>query len=668
MAKKQKKVKASKSKKSALSYAEQRAEQAKLLETGILGKPTPDLYPNIITTFATNASKIHSNTKDILVEDLTLTYHGVELLKSAKLSLAHGQRYGLIGLNACGKTTLLRAISSRMIPIPDNIDTYTVERGIPMSDKTALEVVLEVDDEVNKLEEEADELNEKLGSGELDDSKQMEISERLSEIYERLDDLDSATAEARAGGILSGLGFSKEMQQKKTKDFSGGWRMRIALARALYLKPTFLILDEPTNHLDMEAVVWFEGYLKKWDKLLLLVSHSQDFLNGVCTNTILMRDGSLEYYGGNYDTYIRTREEKETMQQKRYDWEQEQIKNMKEYIARFGHGSAKLAKQAQSKEKTLQKMQRAGLTQKVKKDSVVSFRFKQVGKLPPPVLQLQEVTFAYPGCDNLYTKVDFGIDLDSRIALVGPNGAGKSTLLKLLTGELSSTDGMVRRHHHLKMSKFAQHFVDELPLDISPLEYMLKEFPKDEEGKVYSKEKMRSNIGRFGITGKVQTMKIGQLSDGQVSRLAFAKIYLEKPHLLLLDEPTNHLDIESIDSLAKGINEWDGGMVLVSHDMRLIGQVAKEIWICDKGTLTRWEGSILDFKKELEKEGAGKKLGGDGSKKKKVDGNSNAAVESVSSGSVISSVTKGVKELKVNGKVFEASMKKPEVRNTRWVD
>uniref|UniRef100_A0A7S3LNC4 ABC transporter domain-containing protein n=1 Tax=Aplanochytrium stocchinoi TaxID=215587 RepID=A0A7S3LNC4_9STRA len=583
-----------------------------------IGRPTPEMYPNIVATYGTNEAKVHANAKTVLVESLSISYHGVEMLKDTTLTLSYGQRYGLLGLNGSGKSTLLRAISARMVPVPKNIDSYTVERGIDKTDKTALEAVLEVDDEMKELEEEADMLSDKIADEalSLSEEEQAEISDRLSEIYERLDELGADTAETRAASILSGLGFTNEMQQKKTKDFSGGWRMRIALARALYLNPTFLILDEPTNHLDMEAVVWFEEYLKKFNKILLLVSHSQDFLNGVCTNIILLRNRQLEYFGGNYDTYVRTRIEKETMQQKRYEWEQDQIKHMKEYIARFGHGSSKLAKQAQSKEKTLAKMQRSGLTEKVSTDKVVAFTFVNCGKLPPPVLQLQEVTFAYPGCELLYRKVDFGIDLDSRIALVGPNGAGKSTMLNLLTGDLQPTDGMVRRHHHLKISKYAQHFLEELPLDTSPLQYMLKEFPKDFDGNIFTPEKMRSVIGRFGITGPVQTMNIEQLSDGQVSRLAFAKIYMQRPHLLLLDEPTNHLDIESIDSLAEAINQFDGGLCLVSHDMRLISQVAKEIWICDKGTITRFPGSILDFKARIEKDLAKQeKLKGDGSKK-----------------------------------------------------
>ena len=280
---------------------------------------------------------------------------------------------------------------------------------------------------------------------------------------------------------------------------------------------------------------------------------------------------------------------------KKYRWEQEQIADMKEYIARFGHGSAKLARQAQSKEKTLEKMVRSGLTEKVERDATVKLAFTNVGKLPPPVLQFADVTFGYSKDAVLYRHVDLGIDLDSRIALVGPNGAGKSTLLKLMTGELEPLDGMVKRHNHLKMGVYHQHLAEALDGELSPLEYMMQEFPGN------TIETMRGAVGRFGITGKAQTLKMSQLSDGLKSRVVFAWLARKTPHMLLLDEPTNHLDIETIDSLAAGINDWDGGLVLVSHDFRLISQVASEILVVADGAVKKWPGGILDYKKHLKK-------------------------------------------------------------------
>ncbi|XP_051559655.1 ATP-binding cassette, sub-family F, member 2b isoform X2 [Myxocyprinus asiaticus] len=496
----------------------------------------------------------HPNSTDVHISSLSLTFHGQELLSDTSLELNSGRRYGLIGLNGTGKSMLLSAIGHREVPIPEHIDIYHLTREMAPSEKTALHCVMEVDEERIKLEKEAERLAH-------EDSE----CEKLMEIYERLEELDADKAEVRASRILYGLGFNPAMQQKKLKDFSGGWRMRVSLARALFIKPFMLLLDEPTNHLDLDACVWLEEELKSFKRILVLISHSQDFLNGVCTNIIHLHQRKLKYYTGNYDQYVKTREELEENQMKRYNWEQDQISHMKNYIARFGHGSAKLARQAQSKEKTLQKMVASGLTARVVNDK-----------------------------HYIYKNLEFGIDLDTRVALVGPNGAGKSTLLKLLMGELLPTDGMIRKHSHVKIGRYHQHLTEQLELDLSPLEYMMKCFPEIKE-----KEEMRKIIGRYGLTGKQQVSPIRNLSDGQKCRVCFAWLAWQNPHMLFLDEPTNHLDIETIDALAEAINEFEGGMMLVSHDFRLIQQVAQEIWVCEKQTITKWNGDILAYKEHL---------------------------------------------------------------------
>jgi len=538
---------------------------------------------------ATGVLASYHLSRDIKIETFSLSLSGVVLLEDAKLDLNFGRRYGLLGLNGCGKSTLMACLGNREVPIPDHIDIYHLEGEYPATDETAIEAVYaDLEKEKARLEIEAEELAL---------SEEGQESDRLAEVYTRLDELDSDTAEKRAGEILHGLGFSGEMQKKKAKDFSGGWRMRISLAKALFIKPMLLLLDEPTNHLDLEACVWLENYLSTYNRILLLVSHSQDFLNGVCTNIIHMKNKVLEYYSGNYDTYVKTREEKEENQMKKYNWEQDQIQHMKTYIARFGHGSAKLARQAQSKEKTLAKMESSGLTERVVADKVLVLRFHDPGTLPPPVVQFNHVGFGYnTSTPAIYKDLDFGLDLDSRVALVGPNGAGKSTLLKLIAGTLAPDKGMVRRHQHLKIGYYHQHLTDLLDLDMSPLDYMMKCFPGEVE-----QETMRSIIGRFGITGKAQTTIIRHLSDGQKTRVVFAWLAWQRPHLLLLDEPTNHLDIETIDALADAINEFEGGLVLVSHDFRLINQVAEEIWICEHGGINRWEGDIAAYKDVLKK-------------------------------------------------------------------
>lgn len=529
----------------------------------------------------------HVDSRDLHWGQISLRYHGVELLTDAKVELNCGRRYGLLGANGCGKSTFMTAIAHRELPIPPHFSIYHLTNEIDASEKTALECVMEMNEEKNRLEKEADELSTR--------QEDEMASERLLDIYERLDELDAGKAEVTASRLLHGLGFTPLMQATKTRDFSGGWRMRVALARALFVKPSILLLDEPTNHLDLDACVWLEEELKTYPRILVLVSHSQDFLNGVCTNIMRMYDKKMANYSGNFDQYTTTRTELEENQMKQYKKEQEEIAHMKDYIARFGHGSAKLARQAQSKEKTLAKMVDSGLTEKVGSERNVEFYFPDCGKLPPPVIAVENVSFKYADDKPLlYKGLDFGMDLDTRIALVGPNGAGKSTLLKLICGELSPSDGRVRTHQHLKFGRFHQHLHDILNMDMSAIDWMFKTFPQEKD-----LEKMRKYLGRYGLTGKQQTCPIGNLSDGQRSRIIFAWLSFQNPHMLLLDEPTNHLDIETIDALAEAINEFDGGMVLVSHDFRLIMQVAKEIWVCEHGKVTPYKGDIFQYKKEL---------------------------------------------------------------------
>merc|ERR1719447_475839 len=531
---------------------------------------------------------IHPMARDIKIDNFSVTFYGSELLQDTKLELSVGNRYGLIGANGCGKSALLAVLGNREVPIQEHVDIYYLDREVPASEKTAIQAVMEADEERIKMEKLAEEL------ATIEDN---EAQEYLMQVYERLDDLGADSAEARASHLLSGLQFTAAMQNKKCKDFSGGWRMRVSLARALFIRPHLLLLDEPTNHLDLEACVWLEEELKAYPTILVLISHSQDFLNGVCNNIMHFDQRKLKMYGGNYDTFVRTRMELDENQMKQYQWEQDQIAHMKNYIARFGHGSAKLARQAQSKEKTLAKMVAGGLTEKVSREASVSFCFYDCGKIPPPVLGVEKVSFRYSDSKpQIYKDLDFGMDLDTRVALVGPNGAGKSTLLKLLCGELFPIDGRIRKHQHLKFGRFHQHLHEILDMKETALNWMLKTFPEEKEV-----ECMRKFLGRYGLTGKQQTCPIENLSDGQRSRIIFAWLSFQNPHMLLLDEPTNHLDIETIDALAEAINEFDGGMVLVSHDFRLIMQVAKEIWVCENGTVTPWKGDIYSYKKTLKK-------------------------------------------------------------------
>jgi len=526
--------------------------------------------------------------RDIKFVGFSLSSRGVPLIADTTLELNYGRRYGLIGRNGSGKSTFLNCLGSRELPIPTHIDVYLLQEEVEPSDKTAMEAVVECGMlEVQRLEHEEHVALETFGPE----------SPVLMDIYDRLDELDPSTFEKRAGELLHGLGFEAGDMSKKTKDMSGGWRMRVALARALFVKPHLLLLDEPTNHLDLGACVWLENYLSTYPKILVIVSHSQDFLNGVCTNIMHLTPlKTLQYYGGNYDTFVRTKLENETNQMKQYVKQQEEIKHIKEFIASCGT-YANLVKQAKSRQKILDKMEAEGLIKPVERERILSLYFPSCGELAPPVLAFQNVAFAYDGKKCLYKNLNFGVDLDSRVVLVGPNGAGKSTLLKLMTGDLLPTDGMIQRHGHLRIARYHQHSNEQLDLEMNPIDYMRREFAH----LGLEITEWRQRLGRFGITGKMQTSPMKEMSDGQKSMVVFCYIAQRVPHLLLFDEPTNHLDMECIDSLAEAINEFEGGLVVVSHDFRLLQQVAKEIWVCDHGAITRWEGSILDYKKQLKK-------------------------------------------------------------------
>lgn len=559
-----------------------------------------DLVKNdIIVTYEAKKGAIHANTRDINVSGVTVAFHGKNLIEETNLIINYGNRYGFIGPNGSGKSTVMKAIAARSIPIPDSIDIYFLDAEYEASEKTAMEAVLDVQDEVKELEARAEVLNEDMADAGDNEDLQDSIQQELETIYAKLDDMDVNTAESRAAAILFGLGFTRKMQSMKTREFSGGWRMRIALARALFLKPEFLLLDEPTNHLDMDAVIWLEEYLSKWDRILFFVCHSQDFLNNVATHIVRL-DATykkLRYYGGNYDTYVQTRKDQDMVQWRQYEAEQRDIAEIKDFIARFGHGTVKMVRQAQAREKLLEKKLEAGLTQKPEEEKQWDWSFPDAGELPVPVLSIENVTFSYPKCDPLYREVDFGIDLQTRVALVGPNGAGKTTLFKLICGDLHPTKGAIKKNMHLKISRFTQHFEDKLDLSMTPLDFFKQKLMPDQPI-----EKIRPLLGRYGCGGDMQSQVMGQLSAGQKARIVFAIIAWEKPHLLLLDEPTNPLDMESIDALAACLRKFQGGVVMISHDMRLISQCAEDIYICDHKQITKYKGDIMKFKLHSRKE------------------------------------------------------------------
>ncbi|KAF7842805.1 ABC transporter F family member 4 [Senna tora] len=560
-----------------------------------------------------------ANVKDVTIENFSVAARGKELLKNASVKISHGKRYGLVGPNGKGKSTLLKLLAWRKIPVPKNIDVLLVEQEVVGDDKTALEAVVSANEELVRTRQEVAFLqNATSGEGgvDKDDSYEDDAGEKLAELYEKLQIMGSDAAEAQASKILAGLGFTKDMQGRATKSFSGGWRMRISLARALFVQPTLLLLDEPTNHLDLRAVLWLEEYLCRWKKTLVVVSHDRDFLNTVCNEIIHLHDLKLHFYRGNFDDFESGYEQRRKEMNKKYEIYDKQMKAAKRSGNRVQQEKVKdRAKFAAAKEASKSKGKGKGkvdddeapvdVPQKWR-DYSVEFHFPEPTELTPPLLQLIEVSFSYPNREDFrLSNVDVGIDMGTRVAIVGPNGAGKSTLLNLLAGDLVASEGEVRRSQKLRIGRYSQHFVDLLTMDETPVQYLLRLHP-DQEG-LSKQEAVRAKLGKFGLPSHNHLTPIAKLSGGQKARVVFTSISMSKPHILLLDEPTNHLDMQSIDALADALDEFTGGVVLVSHDSRLISRVCEDeersqIWVVEDGTVKTFDGSFEDYKDELLKE------------------------------------------------------------------
>lgn len=530
---------------------------------------------------------------DIKIENFTISAKGNDLFVNANLLIANGRRYGLVGPNGHGKTTLLRHIASRAFAIPPNIDVLLCEQEVVADDQTAVDTILNADVKRKALLDECKELEAKTEKGDL------EVQDRLNDVYAELKAIGADSAEPRARRILAGLGFSTEMQNRATKNFSGGWRMRVSLARALYLEPTLLMLDEPTNHLDLNAVIWLDNYLQGWKKTLLIVSHDQSFLDNVCNEIIHLDNKKLYYYKGNYSMFKKMYVQKRKEMIKEYEKQEKRIKELK------AHGQSKKAAEKKQKEALTRKQEKnKGKVQKNEeedgpqellsrpKEYIVKFRFPEPSQLQPPILGLHNVTFNFPGQKPLFIDCEFGIDLSSRVAIVGPNGVGKSTFLKLLLSELEPIKGEVRKNHRLRIGRFDQHSGEHLTAEETAAEYLQRLFDLQHE-------KARKALGSFGLVSHAHTIKMKDLSGGQKARVALAELCLSGPDVLILDEPTNNLDIESIDALGEAINEYEGGVVIVSHDERLIRETGCTLYVIEDQTINEIDGDFDDYRKEV---------------------------------------------------------------------
>lgn len=492
-------------------------------------------------------------------------------------------------------------IASKDLILPPRVDFLYVEQEVQADNTPAVDAVLKADKVRWNLLEEEKALSAAIDEGDEDPKK----FSRLQEVLDELNTIGASAAEAKARRILFGLGFDGEMQTKPTKMFSGGWRMRISLARALFIEPTLLMLDEPTNHLDLDAVIWLDNYLLGWKKTLLIVSHDQDFLNSVCDEILHIEDLKLASYKGNYDSFKKAEATKLKQQQK--DWEKQE-KRLRE-LKRQGQSKAKAtetvkknkrepgARTAKKQKEAIASGQESATAKELIKrprEYTVQISFPDVAELSRPVMEVNQVAFRYSEKHPvIFNHIDFGIDMDSRICVVGPNGAGKSTLLKLLTGEINPVTGEVKRNPRLRMGIYNQHFVDRLPMHKTPVEHLRDRY-QDEDY-----QSIRNRLGKYGLEGHAHEVTMRDLSGGQKARVVFVDLSLQMPHILLLDEPTNNLDIETIDALIKAINEFNGGIVCVTHDQRLIDECDCELWVVEDQDAKKWVAGFDDYKDKI---------------------------------------------------------------------
>jgi ATP-binding cassette subfamily F protein 3 len=520
------------------------------------------------------------DTSDMIkLHDISYSVEGRPLLENASATIPAGHKVGLIGRNGTGKTTLFRLIRGELsletglIELPRQARIGGVAQEVPGNDISLLETVLAADTERAQL---------------LAEAERADDPNRIAEIQTRLADIDAWSAEGRASSILKGLGFSPEKQQMPCSAFSGGWRMRVALAAVLFAQPDLLLLDEPTNYLDLEGAIWLESYLAKYPHTVIIVSHDRGLLNRAVGSILHLEDRKLTFYQGAYDTFAKTRAARLASAEAEAKRQDARRAHLQSYVDRFRYKADK-AKQAQSRLKMIAKLEPITRPQEA---ALRRFSFPEPEELSPPIVRVENGSVGYE--DNaILSRLDLRIDQDDRIALLGQNGEGKSTLSKLISGRLNPMAGRVVTSNKLRIGYFAQHQVDELFIDETPLDHIRRLRPKK------TPAQLRAIMGGFGIGAEQADTEVGRLSGGQKARLSLLLATIDAPHLLILDEPTNHLDIESREALVEALTAYSGAVILVSHDMHLLSLVADRLWLVKGGRVTPYDDDLDTYRSQL---------------------------------------------------------------------
>ncbi len=513
---------------------------------------------------------------------LSLRRGSRELLHDVNLTINAKQKVGIVGANGVGKSSLFALIRGELhadsgeLFIPEHLVIAHVAQETPALDRSALDYVLDGDTRLRKLQQD------------IATAEKNNQGEKLAQLYSEMESIDGYSATSRAATLLHGLGFTTEQETAAVKNFSGGWRMRLNLAQALMCPSDILLLDEPTNHLDLDAVFWLENWLRHYPGCLLLISHDRDFLDNVVEHIAYISQGTLSLFSGNYSAYEVRRAEMLAQQQSAYEKQQREVEHIQQFVARF-RAKATKARQAQSRLKALQRMEQIAPAHI---DSPFSFHFRSADKIPDPLLILDNVAVGYDN-DIVLSEISFSIHPGDRIGLLGHNGAGKSTLVKMLAGDMENLQGKLTRAKELRIGYFAQHQLEQLDYTASPLLHLQRLDEKATEAD------LRKYLGSFAFNNDMALNPVAPLSGGEKARLVLALIVYQKPNLLLLDEPTNHLDLEMRHALTLAMQEYEGAMIIVSHDRHLLRTVTDSLYLVADGRVNAFNGSLDDYRQWL---------------------------------------------------------------------